>query len=435
MAEDEEFDAIVVGAGPAGTAAALTMARAGLEVVQFERGKYPGAKNLFGGVLYTPILEDLVPDFRDSAPLEREVTRRTFSFLSDDGELGLNFRTLKHGGDTCQSYTVYRSKFDRWFAEQAEQAGVMRLDETVVEDVLWDGERVAGVTTGRAEGDLRAKVVIDAEGANAQLAEKAGMKRQEPPDKMTLGVKEVIELPPETIEDRFQLTGDEGVASLYFSGDVFDEQVAAGFVYTMGNTVSVGLGVTMSELMRTMDRPYELLDDFKRHPSIRPLIKGGKTVEYGGKPIPEWGYNELPMLVQDGMMLVGDAAGFVITSYWFEGTNLAMASGVMAGEAAVRAHEAGDFSADTLKVYVDKLKRSFVWDDMKRYRNAMTYIADHPELLNEYPKYTIELFEQIFDVDKRPKGKRIKGALRDLRWKMGMFKPIPLTIGAWRNLI
>lgn len=434
---DQDFDAIVVGAGPAGSAAALTMARAGLQVVQFERGKHPGSKNLFGGVLYTPILEDLVPGFRDEAPLEREVTRRNFSFLSDDGELGLSFMSRKHGGEACSSYTVHRAEFDKWFAEKAAEEGVMRLDETVVEDVLWDddGERVVGVRTERADGDLRADVVIDAEGANAALAEKAGMKRKEPPDQMTLGVKEVIQLDEATIEDRFQCGPGEGAANLYFGGDVFEDQVAAGFAYAMGDTVSVGLGVTMSELMESMEEPWDLLDRFKSHPSIEPLVRGGETVEYGGKPIPEWGFSKMPQLVQPGMMLVGDAAGFVVTSYWFEGTNLAMASGMLAGETAARAAKVGDFGAKQLSGYVDRLKRSFLWDDMKRYRNSMSYIADNKELINEYPRYTIELFEEVFDIDKRPKGERIDAAKKDLRWKMGMLRPAKLTLGAWRNLI
>ena len=179
-----DFDAIVVGAGPAGAASALTMARGGLNVALLERGPYPGAKSLMGGVLYTNVLEKLVPDFRQAgAPLERYVAEKRLSVLSDKAETGISFRTEEWDAEPHNhSWTVLRARFDRWFGEQAEKAGAELICGVVVDKLLKDEQgRVVGVETRMPEGEdpaggrLTAPIVVLADGANSLLAEAEGL--------------------------------------------------------------------------------------------------------------------------------------------------------------------------------------------------------------------------------------------------------------------
>ncbi|MEM5816804.1 MAG: FAD-dependent oxidoreductase, partial [Desulfitobacterium hafniense] len=205
----EKFDVIVVGGGPAGLSAAISAAQAGMKTAVIERGDYPGTKNVMGGVLYTQATNEVVPDFWKEAPLERPVIEQRYAFLSKDEILSVGYRDPAWGQPPYNAHTVLRVKFDRWLADQAVKAGVMIITETLVEDLLYHGDDVVGVRTGRAEGDLGAQVVILAEGANNFLACKAGLAKPLRPENMAVVVKEIIELPPEKIEDRFCLEPHE----------------------------------------------------------------------------------------------------------------------------------------------------------------------------------------------------------------------------------
>src|SRR6266487_5424255 len=141
------FDVIVVGAGLAGSACALTLARSGVRVCVCERGEKPGEKSLSGMILYGHPLAEMIPTFWKEAPVERVITRRRFSVLSQDSEVALDLR-LEEFAHPPHNYTfsVLRSKFDRWFSKQAEGAGATVMTETLVDDLIWDGQKVAGVT-------------------------------------------------------------------------------------------------------------------------------------------------------------------------------------------------------------------------------------------------------------------------------------------------
>src|SRR5437763_10224864 len=216
MKPTNQFDAIIVGAGPAGSSAALALSRAGLRVALIERGEYAGAKNVSGAALYAPeLLAELLPNYWEEAPVERYLTRRVVTFLGQESAFAVDFRTQHFAQPPYNGFTLLRPKFDRWLAGKAEAAGALLITSTVVDDLLYEGEQVVGVRCRREDGELYAPVVIAADGANSFLAKKAGLQREFDSHEMTLGVKEVLRLDAHTIEERFNLTNDEGMSNEY----------------------------------------------------------------------------------------------------------------------------------------------------------------------------------------------------------------------------
>jgi electron transfer flavoprotein-quinone oxidoreductase len=435
----DKFDVIIVGAGPSGTACAFSLARAGLSVVVFERGEFPGAKNMFGGILYTTILNRLIPKFWEEAPLERHITKRRFSLLSEDSELAFEFRTEAYNRHPPynHSFTAYRAKFDPWFSKKAEAAGAMVIPETVVDDLILDQGRVVGVKARREGGEVYGDVVVLAEGANSFLAKKLGLRPDFPPRAMVVAVKEVVGLPREKIQERFCLEGDEGVAMEFFAGAV-GGLVGSAFIYTNKETLSVGLGCTIDAYMHHKITPHDIMEQFKKHPSIQRYIRGGELLEYSAHMIPEGGYHQVPTLVTDGCLLVGDAAHFVNASFYHEGTNLAMGSGMLAAEAIIEAKQRGDFSKKSLEGYVAKLRNSFILKDLYQYRRLSEWTHNNPQFFKDYPELLIDLVQDYFTLSEESKGdvwrqmmskwqgriSVVKSLLELNRFRKAMFGPI-----------
>jgi len=282
----DSFDVVVVGAGLAGSACALTLARNGVRVCVCERGAWPGEKSLSGMILYGRPLADLIPAFWKVAPVERAITRRRFSVLSQDSEVALDLRFEEFNHEPHNyTFSVLRSRFDRWFARQAAEAGATVFTESLVEHLLWEGQKVAGVRL-RGGVDLAASVVVSCEGTNAFLVEQAGLRDPYLPRKVAVGVKEVLALPREVLQERFGLEGNEGVAMEFF-GQSVKGLVGSAFLYTNQDTLSVGLSCSVASLIQGGIPPAELLAQFKQHPSVRRWLRGGERVEYGAQMIPK----------------------------------------------------------------------------------------------------------------------------------------------------
>ena len=395
--QENKTEVIVVGGGPAGISCAITLARAGKQVILIERGKFSGSKNVFGGAVYAQPTREIFPDFEENAPLERKNIEHKYALLGEEDATVISYKK-RH--ENPVSYTVIRGKFDRWMADEAKKAGVILVEETVVRELIVQDGFVKGVRTELEE--YYSDIVVLADGVNSLLAKQIGLRGDLSPEDVALSVKEVIKLPQEVINERFHVNDDEGCIYEIFGGPMLG-MLGLGFLYTNKNSVSIGLGVTLSELIEKGIRPYDLLDKLKSHPEIAPLIKDGELLEYSAHLIPEGGYKKVPLLFGAGVMVCGDAAMFVNNMHW-EGTNLAMISGKIAGETAVIALGKQDFSETALSHYQEELENSFIIKDLRTYKDLMGGIQERvEEFLGYYPKKINSFFEMFTSVDSVPK--------------------------------
>ena len=218
--------------------------------------------------------------------------------------------------DPANAVSVLRARLDAWLAEQCEQAGAAVMSGVLVESLLTEGQRIVGIRAG--DDELRAHVVIAADGVNCFLCRNAGIRGQEPTRHLALGVKSVIALPREVIEQRFNLTGDEGVAYAVV-GDCTGGLGGGGFLYTNRESVSVGVVVALDELSRSTASSSDIHDRFLSHPAIARLLDGGELVEYGSHLIAEGGSAMVHDLTRPGLIAVGDAAGLTLNTGFTSG--------------------------------------------------------------------------------------------------------------------
>jgi electron transfer flavoprotein-quinone oxidoreductase len=425
----EKFDVIVVGAGPAGTSCAYECAKAGLNVIQIERGEYPGAKNVMGGVLYRKQMEDIIPEFWKEAPVERPVIEQRLMMLDKESAITIGYKGLEFAREPYNAFTVLRSKFDQWFASKAVEQGSLLITETVVLEVIVEDGRVIGVRTDRPDGDVYADVVVLADGVNSLLGKQLGFHKELRPDEVALAVMEVINLPAERIEERFNLEPNQGCTYEIF-GDGTNGILGTAFIYTNKESINIGVGAMLSGMIRERLRPHDLLDRLKSHPLIRPLIKGGEPQEYLAHLIPEGGFRSIPKIVGNGVLVVGDAAQFV-NGVHREGSNMAMTSGRLAAETIIMAKEAGDFSENMLDSYRIKVLDSFIGKDLKKYEDIHLF-EKNPQYFKEYLPALNRAASEFFTVDGTPKKEKQKKMLQLMTQSKSKLKVINDLYKAWR---
>lgn len=383
-----EFDVIVVGAGPAGSACALTLARKGADVLILEKSRIPGERNMTGGVLYGAFtghygLINLLPDFERDAPLERKILSHEVNVLSEPNWEKGEYMVYRLSRDSIASrvglfnlefetghdYSVLRRPFDQWFANKAVEGGAMLSTQTTVEELLTEGEQVVGVRTKNEE--LRAKLVVDCSGVTSNLVEMAGMRGRLVPRGLYQGIKEVYKLDPEFIDRRFKVARGEGRA-LFYLGSFMKGVGGGAFIYTNTDTLSVGIVISMDSMIRAttehfdiIGKPLEIVQSFEAHPMVRDLLEGADMVEYSAHNIPKGYKTILRRPYTGGFLVTGDALGtFVKIGPLIDGMRRAIASGIMAAETYLQANESGSFRASNLSRYRDLLTP--IYEDVNR---------------------------------------------------------------------
>ncbi|HFZ8993973.1 TPA: FAD-dependent oxidoreductase [Citrobacter freundii] len=394
---DAQFDAIIVGAGISGCIAAFVMAKAGLDVLVIERGDTAGSKNMTGGRLYTHSLEEIIPGFTDTAPLEREVIREKISFLTAESAVTLDYHSVSsQHTPSASSWTVLRHSFDSWLMEQAEEAGAQFITGVRVDSLLRQEGRVTGVQAG--EDTLEASVVVLADGVNSLLGRSVGMVKASSPHHYAVGVKELIALSATQIQERFGVTGNEGAAWL-FAGSPSDGLMGGGFLYTNRDTLSLGVVCGLGDIEHAHKTVPQMLEDFKQHPTVRPLIEGGKLLEYSAHLVPEGGIDMVPTLVGDGVVMVGDAAGMCLNlGYTVRGMDLAVTAANIAAQTIIAAKSKNDFSQKTLQAYPDELEKSAVLRDMRHYRR-LPAMMENPRIFQQYPQMAADIMASLFSIN------------------------------------
>lgn len=406
----EKFDVIIVGAGPGGCAAAYSLAKMGINVLMVERGKYPGAKNMMGGRMYAYALNRLIPEFWKEAPVERQVTREKMTLLCDKASVTIDFQDEELLLPP-NSFNILRAKFDQWFANKAVEAGATLVPSIRVDDLLWKNKKVSGIVAGTDK--LEADVVIAADGAVSLMAEKAGLKKFDVKE-FALGMKEIIELPERTIEERFNLASGEGAAQL-FLGKCTKQIPGGGFIYTNKTSLSVGIVVYLDRLIEKKIDSHEIIREFNENPIVAKLIEGGKILEYSAHVVPEASRSGL---FTDGMLVVGDAGGLLVNSgITLRGMDMAIASGAAAAEAVKNASEKNDFSKGSLSYYEELLKNDFVLKDINTFNKAQEFFQNE-RLYTLYPELACKLFHRLAAV-KGPKKKIFEELLEETKGKRG----------------
>jgi electron transfer flavoprotein-quinone oxidoreductase len=398
--EDDVFDVIVVGGGVAGCVTACQLARAGRSVALLERAATPGSKNLSGGVFYCRVMDQVFPGFVEEAPVERRITRNCVSLLNESSGVTVDYWDARLA-EPVNAVSVLRGRLDAWLAEQCEAVGVAVLPGVRADALLRDADQVVGVRAD--EEELRGRVVILADGVNSFLAREAGLRAKEPPKHLAVGIKSVIGLPAQRLEERFGLAQGEGVAYAVV-GDCTQGVAGGGFLYTNADSVSVGVVLRLDDLAASGRTASDIHDHFLDHPAISRQLAGGTPLEYGCHLTIEAGPQAVRQdLTAPGLLVVGDAAGFTLnTGFTIRGMDLAAASGLAAARAANAALDAGDLSQRSMDRYRAELTATFAGRDMRTYARAPAFFENRL-LYRDVGLLAADVMHGVYSLDTSPR--------------------------------
>ncbi len=389
--EAMDYDVLIVGAGPAGLAAAIRVKQLAeasgqdISVCVLEKGSEPGAHILSGAVMDPTAMTELFPDWKErGAPLNTPVSEDRFMFLTETGSYTTPNWMLPGCFQNHGNYVISLGNVVRWLAQQAEALGVEIFPGFAAAEVLYDENRaVAGVATGNMGVDkngeptgefqlgmeLRAKYTLFAEGARGHLGKQliAGYQLDAGKDPQTygIGIKELWEIDPARHQPGLVI---------HTAGWPLDSDTYGGsFLYHLeNNQVAVGYVVGLAYQNPYLS-PFEEFQRYKTHPSIRGFFEGGKRLSYGARAITAGGLQSLPKLTFPGGALIGCDAGFLNASR-IKGSHAAMKSGMMAAEAAVDALAAGR-AQDELAAYPAAFEKSWLHEELHVARNFKPWMS------------------------------------------------------------
>lgn len=407
---DEKFDCIIVGAGVAGLAAAMTLARNNMKFLLIEKGEFPGSKNVSGGVLWGTDLARLVPNYwEEDGGWDRFINHRRLTFMDDQSTFSVDFKSSHFNEPPYAGVVVLRSKFDRWLADKVQEA----IDESdyamdsfiapniLVEEVLQEDGKIVGIRTG--DEKFYADSVILAEGVNNLLTRQVGLQNKYvPADHMLTGIKEIIRFDQDLLENRFQLNGKSGMSNEYV-GYATDGVEGGGFLYTNKDTISLGLVLGIKEMREKNKSPHDILNEFKKHPVIADTIRGGEVVEYSAHVVSSGDKRVAPeKLYKPGLLVCGEAANLLMNAgKAIQGMDYAMRSGIIAAESITDAKKNEDFSETSMKKYQDTLKDSYVMQDIDNFQDAVHLLHD-PVMTQKMPNLICDFGRNFFSIKNEP---------------------------------